>query len=546
MADTPVLSEVPLDTPNTSSPMPTMAAIPTDCPKFGEAMNEIVTEHTNRIVGAVHEQSTSLTAAFESLKKTLEALKKQPQSMDKKTTFWTAYKTLADEFDKELQRKYGDNLDTSLIFAGLFSAVSSAFIIQIQPQLQSDPTQALLMLLVQNMTGVPTPALQMSQQTGPATIIVIAQGILYVSLLSTLLAALLAVLGKQWLLHYDSVGERGTIEERGLERQRKFDGMRRWKFDLVMQIFPLLLQFSLFLFAVALSIYLWTIHHGIAVLVLAPTGLGFAFYTLMIISAVVSPDSPFQTSLSFLLKNIVTRTLLPNSLGRFRAWSWNWVHTFLTSFWSQTRLACSGALEAIAPLLPLFNGSNSRDLVPLKPSLIFDPPPLPSKEVPAIIWALETSTDPHLVEISAAMVPELSWGSVDFDIQPSQKRLIDIFKSCFNGRTVRGSMVYRANACIRAFRVLECFADRQGSIDLKRSERFFMDEEDLGLSLSRWGLRFISAMHPQENYLKTVLQHFNPDDVSLKDKSALADFLFCLNSFFSPLGIHTWSVLDKR
>ncbi|KAJ7736702.1 hypothetical protein B0H16DRAFT_1326481, partial [Mycena metata] len=118
--------------------------------------------------------------------------------MDKKTTFWTAYKTLADEFDKELQRKYGDNLDTSLIFAGLFSAVSSAFIIQIQPQLQSDPTQALLMLLVQNMTGVPTPALQMSQQTGPATIIVIAQGILYVSLLSTLLAALLAVLGKQW------------------------------------------------------------------------------------------------------------------------------------------------------------------------------------------------------------------------------------------------------------------------------------------------------------------------------------------------------------
>jgi hypothetical protein len=94
--------------------------------------------------------------------------------------------------------------------------------------------------------------------------------------------------------------------------------------------------------------------------------------------------------------------------------------------------------------------------------------------------------------------------------------------------------------------VLECFTDRQGSIDLKRSEWFFMDNEDLGLSLSRWGLRFISAMYPQENYLKTVLQHFNPDDALLKDKSALADFLFCLNSFFSPLGIRDWSVLDKR
>ncbi|KAJ7896850.1 hypothetical protein B0H13DRAFT_2522334, partial [Mycena leptocephala] len=118
--------------------------------------------------------------------------------MDKKTTFWTAYKTLADEFDKELQQKYGGDLDTSLIFAGLFSAVSSAFIIQIQPEIQSDPTQALLTFLVQNMTGVAAPALPMSQPTGPTMTVVIAQGILYVSLLSTLLAALLAVLGKQW------------------------------------------------------------------------------------------------------------------------------------------------------------------------------------------------------------------------------------------------------------------------------------------------------------------------------------------------------------
>ncbi|KAJ7117968.1 hypothetical protein C8R43DRAFT_846988, partial [Mycena crocata] len=140
--------------------------------------------------------------------------------------------------------------------AGLFSAVSSAFIIQIQPELQSDPnarTQALLELLVQNITGATIPP----DPTGPATTIVIAQSFLYFSLFSTLGAALLAVLAKQWLLHYDSVGERGTIEERGLERQRKFDGIQHWKFDLVMQIFPLLLQLSLLLFAVSLSIYLW-------------------------------------------------------------------------------------------------------------------------------------------------------------------------------------------------------------------------------------------------------------------------------------------------
>jgi hypothetical protein len=51
-----------------------------------------------------------------SVKKAVEALKQQPQSPDKKIAFWTAYKTLADEFDKELQEKYGADLDTSLIF----------------------------------------------------------------------------------------------------------------------------------------------------------------------------------------------------------------------------------------------------------------------------------------------------------------------------------------------------------------------------------------------------------------------------------------------
>ncbi|KAJ7866178.1 hypothetical protein B0H13DRAFT_1574884, partial [Mycena leptocephala] len=117
---------------------------------------------------------------------------------DKKTVFWTAYKKLADEFDHDFQRKYGNDLDTALIFAGLFSAVSSAFIIQVQPELQQDPnamTQALLAILVQNMTGATIPV---SPQPDPPAVTVLAQSLLYFSLFATLLAALLAVLGKQW------------------------------------------------------------------------------------------------------------------------------------------------------------------------------------------------------------------------------------------------------------------------------------------------------------------------------------------------------------
>ncbi|KAJ7731180.1 hypothetical protein B0H14DRAFT_3169066 [Mycena olivaceomarginata] len=323
----------------------------------------------------------------------VEALKQQPPSTDKKTAFWDSYKTLADEFDKEFQRKYGNDLDTSLIFAGLFSAVSSAFIILIQPEFRPDPnatTQALLGLLVQNITGAAIPVDLIPQSRVPLQIVVVAQALLYFSLLSTLLAALLAVQGKECLLYYDSVGKRGTIAERGLERQRKFDGLRRWKFDLAMQVFPLLLQLALLLFALALSIYLWTIHHIIAGIVLVLTGLGSIGYAMMTITSLTWEDSPFQTSLGFLLKTLLKTTSVANSppkpLSEFH-------HKDFPSLSQEVRLACNRALAKIKPLLPLFNSPKHQDsAVP-----IFGPPPPPSEEISAVIWVLETSTNPVIV-----------------------------------------------------------------------------------------------------------------------------------------------------
>ncbi|KAJ7737743.1 hypothetical protein B0H16DRAFT_1325693, partial [Mycena metata] len=174
---------------------------------------------------------------------------------DTKTAFWNSYKTLADEHDRDLQQRYSTDLDTALIFAGLFSAVDSAFIIQIQPGIQV---------------------------RSPDLVVLVAQNLLYFSLFSTLLAALLAVLGKQWLTHYLAASERGTNEARGLERQRKLDGLHRWKFDTVMQIFPLLLQIGLFLFSAGLSIYLWRIHISLAIVVLSFTAFGFISYTVLL------------------------------------------------------------------------------------------------------------------------------------------------------------------------------------------------------------------------------------------------------------------------
>ncbi|KAJ7885506.1 hypothetical protein B0H14DRAFT_2699160 [Mycena olivaceomarginata] len=60
----------------------------------------------------------------------------------------------------------------------------------------------------------------------------------------------------QWLTYYQAAGSRSTAEERGLERQCKLNGLQKWKFETVLQLFPLLLQLALLLFATALSVYL--------------------------------------------------------------------------------------------------------------------------------------------------------------------------------------------------------------------------------------------------------------------------------------------------
>ncbi|KAJ7254881.1 hypothetical protein C8J57DRAFT_955807, partial [Mycena rebaudengoi] len=121
---------------------------------------------------------------------------------DKETILWNTYKMLSEEYDREFLKKYGTDLDTSLIFAGLFSAVSSAFIIQIQPELQQDPnevTQQLLRVLIYNGNQSLFSGIDLAEPNGRATTtVVIVQSLLYACLFSTLLAALLAVLGKQW------------------------------------------------------------------------------------------------------------------------------------------------------------------------------------------------------------------------------------------------------------------------------------------------------------------------------------------------------------
>jgi hypothetical protein len=98
----------------------------------------------------------------------------------------------------------------------------------------------------------------LSSSTGFSSPTVWMQTLLYASLSLSLLAAFGAVMGKQWLNSYKAARGRGSLQERGMQRQRKLDGLERWRLRTVLGSFLVLLQISLLLFGLSLSANMWT------------------------------------------------------------------------------------------------------------------------------------------------------------------------------------------------------------------------------------------------------------------------------------------------
>ena len=191
----------------------------------------------------------------------------------------------------------------------MLAGVTSAFVLAVQTQLQPDYTQLSydVLAVIANSTGlkVATKPSSDSPWTGPDPNLVHIQCILFSSLAASLLAAFVAILGKQWLNRYAKVDMRGSLIDRSRDRQRKIDGMATWGFGFVMDSLPLMLQIALFLLGSALSKYLFTIHKAVAAVVVGFTALGLLFYVVIVLSAILSYNCPFQTPASLIFRFVI-------------------------------------------------------------------------------------------------------------------------------------------------------------------------------------------------------------------------------------------------
>ena len=216
----------------------------------------------------------------------------------------------------------------------MFSAVASAFIIQVDSQLQPDTgeeTAALLRVLIyqNNKTAFGDNVPTLPQSTGPSPTMVNVQAILFASLSASLLSAFLAMLGKQWLNRYASTDMRGSAIERSQHRQRKLDGIARWYFDFVMESLPLMLQVALLLLGCGLSRYLWDTNITIASVVIGVTAFGLLFYLFILVAGTASEECPYQTPGSRIF-----RYLGPQAVSIFGSiFKWSTLGKLVRSSW---------------------------------------------------------------------------------------------------------------------------------------------------------------------------------------------------------------------
>ena len=119
------------------------------------------------------------------------------------------------------------------------------------------------------------------------------------SLVFSLLAALLAILVQQWVRDYMYVFQRyGDPKKSARLRQYLYEGCEGWYMPIVAEAVPGLLHISLFLFFGGLGNSLLNINTKVALSTIVPIGVSGLLYIFTTFAPIIYPQSPYQNSFS--------------------------------------------------------------------------------------------------------------------------------------------------------------------------------------------------------------------------------------------------------
>ncbi|KAK0453707.1 hypothetical protein EV421DRAFT_702509 [Armillaria borealis] len=219
---------------------------------------------------------------------------------------------IAQKYDEGACKDWKEEIDTLLVFAGLFSAVATAFLIDSYKWLlnntaSTDSDTAFLPSQVEKRINV----------------------YWFLSLLLALSSASTGMLCKQWLREY--IRDAGRSSKDALcVRQMRLEGLSAWKVEGIISTIPLLLQVALVLFFIGMLELLWPLEKTVAIpfTVIAAFVILFILFTTLAPSiqycsvvlrrtlAQLPPQCPYKSPQAWLLISLFNRIFCWMTSGR--------------------------------------------------------------------------------------------------------------------------------------------------------------------------------------------------------------------------------------
>ncbi|KAH9926029.1 uncharacterized protein B0H18DRAFT_876710, partial [Fomitopsis serialis] len=229
-----------------------------------------------------------------------------------------AWEKLADTawaYEKDRADRWRNEINTLLVFAGLFSAVLTAFVVQLYAVLlpTPDPNTAILERIsaqLGNMATdavvaaasasalvptVPTNTSSTTASSPPAAPRWIA-ALWFVALVFSLSAASVGLAVNQWLnFHATEKAGLQDASQKAWTWQLRRHAMDKWKVEFMVGILPFLLQVALVLFLVGIVGYLWELGFDIAIPSTVFVGVLFLFLAFTSVSPALVDYSAYKS-----------------------------------------------------------------------------------------------------------------------------------------------------------------------------------------------------------------------------------------------------------
>ncbi|KAL1745424.1 hypothetical protein HDZ31DRAFT_36536, partial [Schizophyllum fasciatum] len=223
---------------------------------------------------------------------------------------WSVYNDEATTADAAMVGGLNGTLDVLLVFfqAGLFSAVVTTFVAQSSQALAPDYAQITASLVYEltllqraiatgkSIDEIPASAVSVNSRTHNTTDIWV-NALWLTSLTLSLMTALMSVLAKQWIHHFNSIIG-GTPRDRAYTRQYRLMGFERWRVRDIIGFLPAILSLALLFFLAGLAVYVSPLSTAILGIIIGLSVATFLAYTFTIVLPILIPHCAYKSPIS--------------------------------------------------------------------------------------------------------------------------------------------------------------------------------------------------------------------------------------------------------